>query len=314
MRFVRARARVLTAAVGLGLGLTPLVAGAVAGAARPSQGGSDRAATSTEVAELAQAAVDDDEALAELRAVTSIDGRPADLAAATSDLGAGSARTGRLEALAASLEGEAGSSASPVGPEEARRQALEVLDRDEYRERDVPRPFRGALRWLADRLRPLGRALTDLVGPILDLPGGRYLLLGLLVGAVTGLVAWIIRRRSRALVAVEGGGALGRDALDDPRDLERRSAAAEASGDYAEALRLAHLAGLGRLAEEGRLRLSSATTASDAARQVDHPRLDQLTETFEEVVYGGRIPTADDLAGARSGWGGLAGSSAGRRR
>lgn len=257
-------------------------------------------------AELALDAVTDDASLDDLRSVTSVDGRPVDLAAATSRLDG--ARAERLTALAETLgpRVDPASGAPAADAEGARRSAEEVLDDDKFAERDVPRPFRGVLEWLADRLRPVGRFLDDLFGPVIDaivgLPGGGFILAGLLVGGGAALTAWLITRRSRSTVARQARAARLVDPHVDPDELERSAEDAEANGDLARSVRLRYESGLLRLARRDRLELRADTTATGAARQVDLPVMDRLTTDFEEIVYGGREATAADAERSRHGW------------
>ncbi|CAN5909909.1 hypothetical protein BH23ACT2_BH23ACT2_19480 [soil metagenome] len=275
---------------------------------QPSAPGGDIGAA--DAAELALDAVTDDTALTELRSVTSVDGRPVDLAAATAGLDG--ARPERLTALADTL---AGSSIENSGVEptsgvgdaaEARDRAEEILDDDKFSERDVPRPFRGVLEWLADRLRPVGRFLDDLFGPVIDavlaLPGGGFILAGVLVGGGAALTAWLISRRSRSAVAREDRTRRLVDPDLDPDELERGAEAAEVDGDLTRSVRLRYEAGLLRLVRDDRLELRADTTAAGAARQVDEPTMDRLTSDFEEIVYGSREAVVADVERSRHGW------------
>jgi hypothetical protein len=47
-------------------------------------------------------------------------------------------------------------------PDEARRQAHEILDEPRFEGAEVPRPFAGALEWLGDRLQPIADWLGEL--------------------------------------------------------------------------------------------------------------------------------------------------------
>lgn len=255
-------------------------------------------------AELALDAVTDDASLDELRSVTSVGGRPVDLGAATARLDG--ARAERLTALAETFGPRLDPAASATDAEGARLSAEEVLDDDKFSERDVPRPFRGVLEWVADRLRPVGRFLDDLFGPVIDaivgLPGGGFILAGLLVGGGGALTAWLITRRSRATVARRARAARLVDPDLDPDELERSAEDAEANGDLARSVRLRYEAGLLRLVRSGHLELRADTTAAGAARQVDRPVMDRLTTDFEEIVYGDREATAADAERSRHGW------------
>lgn len=258
------------------------------------------------MATLLRAAEQDDAALAELRSVTSVDAVPVDLDAALVGVASpGSARSARLEALAGELSastvaGTAGSGATD--PDAARQQAREVLDQDKFQATKVPKPFKGPLEWLADRLRPIGRFFGRLVDPILALPGGAFILGSLLVGLGAALTVWLIGRRSRAVVRSGGAAWSLVDEHADPDELERRAEEREAEGDHRSAIRLRYQAGLLRLVRADRLTLRPDTTAGDAARQVGHPVMDDLTEDFEGIVYGDRTASAADADRARAAW------------
>lgn len=267
----------------------------------PADGGQaqERTVTRREAAALARDAVTDDDALAALRAVQEIDGQPVDPAAATTRLGPG--RQDRLTGLADALDQGASAATVPDDREVARSSAQRVLDDGKFQEDEVPRPFKGLLEWIADRLRPVGRFLDRLVEPILDLPGGAAVLGALIIGGGAVATAWLIGRRSRAAVGRSTGSSLVDPSLD-PVDVERRADVAGAAGDLTGSIRLRYQAGLLRLVQAERLVLRPDTTATGAARQVDLATMDRLTVDFEEIVYGDRAPNADDAARARQGW------------
>jgi hypothetical protein len=276
--------------------------------------------TPERAAALADAAATDDAALAELRTIETVDDRPVDLRAATRGIDDAADRAERLEALAQELRG--GDTAGGAGgvaddaAARARADARSVLDGDEYRHRSPPRPFRGVLRWLGDRLAPVGRALGAVFGPpwraLADLPGGE-LLAPLAVGGLVALaVVALAQRRGRVRIRDRGrpGGLV--DPAADPDALEAEAEAAEAAGDLDLAIRRRYEAGLVRLVRAGRLDLRPDTTPSRVAAMVADPPIAALTRTFEEVVYGGRPATASEVAEARAGWAALLG--AGSRR
>jgi hypothetical protein len=303
--FVAVRARGSLGAVALAVSMTLAVPGA--GTAQ------ERSVDAAAAASLAREAVVDDGALAELRAIREVDGRPVDLDAATAAMGGD--RAARLDGLADAFEGAAGPRGPderPVDPDAARSSAQEVLDDDKFQETELPRPFRRPLELLADALRPVGRFLARVFDPILQLPGGRYLLAALLGVVGAALVAWMIGRRSRAAVERSAAAAVLVDPDADPDELEARAAAAEADGRLGLAVRLRYEAGLLRLVRLNRLELRPATTAADAARQVGSPAMDQLTVDFEQIVYGGREADTADVARSRSGWLDLLGAGAHR--
>lgn len=257
-------------------------------------------ASRAEVAEWAEAAAGGDrQALEHLRDVTEIDGRPVDL---DPMLGGDEAeRSARLADLADAL-GAGEEPGSADGAAVDRTRAAEVLEQDEYHEPDLPRPFREPLQWLGDRITALWDGAVSLLSPVFGTRGAALVLVAA-VGAA--LVALIIRLATRRSVAATRAGVEGHFLVDpslDPDDLERRADEASRSGDHAAAVRLRYEAGLLRLLRSGRLELRAETTASDAARQVDDPAMDELTTSFEEIVYGGRPATPADDDAARDGW------------
>src|SRR5262249_9583586 len=83
--------------------------------------------------------------------------------------------------------------AQVVDPERAREHARDILGDRRFRHDAAPRPFRGPLRWLGDRLRPIGRAL----GKIADLLPW-YVWLALAIAVTVAVIARIVvvsRRR-----------------------------------------------------------------------------------------------------------------------
>lgn len=236
-------------------------------------------------------------AAAEVRAVDSVDGRPVDLERALAG-----ATGPRLEARLRALDPGAAPAATTTGPAgEPRAEARRILEQRRFHPNAVPRPFRGIFRtlgrWLRPITSPIGRLWSDLWGDALTA--------GVLAAAVVGLAALasvrIIRRRSAAgvLRAGRGGGARRHD---DPDDLERRAAEAERAGNLDLALRLRFRAGLARLDRAGVVADRPALTTGALIRQLRSEELRALTAAFEEVAYGGRPASPDDVAAARTGW------------
>lgn len=275
-----------------------LVATGTAGAAglTGSTSAPGRDVPHAEAVTLIRQATSDPAALDELRTVDQIDGRPVDLTAVT-DVGADDRRA-RLTELADQLDRTTDGEAVASSTDDARRSAEKVLDGKKYRGNRLPQPFRGPFTWVADRLSGIG----DFLAPIAALAWVQVLLfIGVLVGA--GFMAVrLIAGRSRAAVRQSRGDGRLVDPTLDPAELDRQADEAAEAGDHQAGVRLHYEAGLLRLARSGRLDLRIATTARGAARQVDHPAMDRLTDDFERVVYGGRPATADDVDAARRGW------------
>lgn len=183
-----------------------------------------------------------------------------------------------------------------VDPGEAREQARRILDGDRYQAQDVPRPFRGVLRWIGERVEDAGRPVVD----VLSTPLG--MALGLLgVGVATALVVVsLVRRRNRVAerVAVERGRARSLD----PDALEAEADRSEAAGDLAAAVRLRFRAGVVRLERAGVVPARADATTARLVGRVDVPAFAPLAQAFDEVAYGGRPATADDVAVARRDW------------
>lgn len=236
-----------------------------------------------------RAELGDGAALAELRRVDRVDGRPVDMAAALADQ-----PQERLRALAGQTQ------ATGPDPDAARRSAQEILDRRVFHPPDVPRPLEGVLRRIGQWLEPLGRPLGAAFRWLTAEPE-RFLPLAVGVVLGTALVALVVGRRRTPL----GVGPAGRhrlDGSDDPVQLERSAEEAERAGDLALAVRLRFRAGLVRLDRAGVLRLRPSLTTGAVTRAVPSETLVRLAADFDEIAYGGRPAEADDVTSARTGW------------
>jgi Domain of unknown function (DUF4129) len=246
------------------------------------------------VATLAARARGDPAALAELRSIDRVDGRPMDLGAALAGA-SGEDLHERLRVLARTGAQPKPSIASP------RDAAAEIVAQRKYRGSGTPRPLRGPLVWLRDRLDGIGRPIDWLAGIV---PGGPPLLWALLAALVVVAAAAAATRTARRRVGA-GRGLVERRrgvARLDPARLEREADAAERNGDLELALRLRFRAGLLRLARAGIVPDRASLTSAEARRLVRMQELDQLARTFDEVVYGGRPPRHDDVEAARRTW------------
>jgi hypothetical protein len=244
---------------------------------------------------LAARAIDDPAALQRLRGVDSVDGRPADLAAALEGASGDELRA-RLEALA--------QNAAPRGDDAAaaRDQARDIVAGRRFSPPEVPGPFRGVLERLADWLAPV----LDLIPALDDLvPGGRPVVWALLVLLVGGVAALLAARTLRGRTA---GGAARRAATgsapvtEDPDTLDRRAREAAERGEHELALRLGFRAGLARLDRRGVIELRPSLSTGDVARALHSPQFDRTAARFDEVVYGRRPAAADDVTAARAAW------------
>jgi uncharacterized protein DUF4129 len=262
--------------------LAALVLGAALLAAAPARAAE---VSTAEFRSLARAAAGDAGALRRLRAVDAVDGRRVDVD--------GALQGARGEALDARLrELAAGSDVLPAG-RDPRADARDVLAESRFHEAEVPGPFRGLIRWLRDRVPDL-----DLLGLG---PGVVWFALAVLVVALATFVArrFLVTRVSAATAARQELAA-ARD--EDPRALERRADAAEAAGDLEAALRLRFRAGLLRLDARGAIEFRPSISTVEVRRSLRDEDFDALAATFDDIVYGGRAPAADDLAAARERW------------
>ena len=195
--------------------------------------------------------------------------------------------------------------AAAVDPEAARRAAQRILADRRFRPSPTPRPLRGPLRWLADRIEnvfgPIGR--------LISMVSGRDWLVA--VGVVVAAIAWIVmrRRRRRSMTAPVGKTArvapTGTDTdtdTEDPDALERAADAAERDGDLARAVRLRFRAGLLRLGDRGAIRYRPSVTTGEVRTTLRSQRFDDLAGTFEAVAYGGRPADRPDVDASRREW------------
>jgi len=185
-----------------------------------------------------------------------------------------------------------------VPADQAREEAQSILAEPRFRETELPRPLHGVLEWLGDRLEPIADAVERV------LPGGdnvAWLLLAAL--ALTAALLFglrLTRARSPGARRYDGGGDV--DAPPDAASLEREATEAERAGDLERALRLRFRAGVLRLAERQELENPASATSGALTRRLRSERFAEAALAFDEVVYGRRAPTEDDVRLAREGW------------
>jgi hypothetical protein len=189
-----------------------------------------------------------------------------------------------------------------VDSDQARAEAKRILSDRRFQPSRSPRPFEGLFRWLGRILVDPVRSILSQVGrhlPELGSPPWVVLALLVVMAAVAGTIR-LSRDRARERFP-RGGGRAGEDGLS-PEDLERQAEEAERRGELADALRLRFRAGLLRLDGVGAIDLRPGLTNAAAARLLRSRRFEALAVDFDEVVYGGRTATTEDLAEARSEW------------
>jgi hypothetical protein len=271
------------------LGLGPLTLAQPAGA---------RDVTRAELRALAAAAqAGDASALAELRRVDTVAGRPVDLERAL--------RGARGEELARRLAtlGRPTGAAAGTDAAAARVTASDILEERRFREAEPPRPFRGPLEWLSERVRAAADAIGRALEPVADrLPGGGRTLWGVAALVVLVAAALAARRLVDRRAGAAAGDPHGREPRDDPARLEREADEAERRGELERALRLRFRAGLLRLQQARVVRHGDSVTTGEVARRLRSRDFEAVATAFDEVVYGRRPAEHRDVDRAREGW------------
>jgi hypothetical protein len=255
----------------------------------PSVAGATEISGSQLRALAARAAAGDPATLAELRGVTTVDGRPAAIAEALA-----AESTQQLRARLLTLSRVSGGT-SPATPEAAgaQRQAAEILGAQRYSPTPVPDPVGSLLRKLAHAIGRLSAGA----------PGGPAVFWGAVAAAVLALTFLGVRRSMRRLdPALQARAGADVATGDTPQALERDATAAEARGAFGEAVRLRFRAGLLSLSARRAIDYRPSLLTTDVSRTLHSPEFDALAATFERIAYGGAPGAAADAADAREGW------------
>jgi hypothetical protein len=190
-----------------------------------------------------------------------------------------------------------------VDPDAARRVAEDILADPRYHPRRGPRPLAGFFERLGELIvdpiirffRSIGDALPSVGSPP-----------WIALAAVVVIAALVVAMRlssGRGRQRFAARGLMGDDEHGlGPGELERRADDAERRGDLDAALRLRFLAGLARLDETGVVRFRPGLTNAAVSRALRSRDFDGLATDFDEVAYGGRPATTDDVTTARSIW------------
>jgi hypothetical protein len=189
--------------------------------------------------------------------------------------------------------------AQQVDPVAARDAARDILSDRRFRSEPAPRPLRGVLDWIGDRLRPVVEWIGRVLGHV---PG--WVWLGLAFAAVLAIVARVVVGGNRRRVTTAGSrdGKAARDRPEDPAALERAADEAERAGNLERALRLRFRAGLLRLGARGAIRYRPSVTTGEVRRALGSETFDELAGTFEAVAYGGQPAAPPDIDAARREW------------
>ena len=190
-----------------------------------------------------------------------------------------------------------------VDPDSARRVAEDILADPRYHPRRGPRPLAGFFERLGELVvdpiirffRSIGEGLPSIGSPPWIALAAGVVIAALVVAVRLSSGRGRQRFASRGLIGDDEHG-LG------PDELERRADDAERRGDLDAALRLRFLAGLARLDDAGIVRLRPGLTNAAVSRALRSRDFDGLANDFDEVAYGGRPATSDDVSAARSTW------------
>jgi hypothetical protein len=186
----------------------------------------------------------------------------------------------------------------------ARRLAREILAEGRFHKPAVPRPLHSALQEIGRALESPLNGLGELVDKLGNAtPGGSGVVWGALAVVVLITSAVVSSRGARR--ALHDVAPIGGDRALAPlsaSDLEREAVAAERSGRYAEAVRYRFRAGLMRLADTAVVSDAPAMVNANIARALGSPAFDHLARRFDEITYGGRAASEEDVQHSRREW------------
>lgn len=188
-----------------------------------------------------------------------------------------------------------------------RKQARSILAERRFHSTRLPRPLHGFFAGVGKWLQPIGRAIERFFTKLVKfVPGGGFVLwpvlAALILLAALVLTRRSVRRRARAERARESGRHALEVMADDPDELDVRAEEATRAGDLDLALRLRFRAGLVRLDARKAIELRPSLTTGEVARALRSPVFSGLATSFDEVTYGGRSASAEEIEAARSGW------------
>jgi hypothetical protein len=187
-----------------------------------------------------------------------------------------------------------------VTPDQAREEARRILAERRFHGTSLPRPFHGILVWLSHHLHFVAHGWDRLKAGV----GGADVLWAILAAIVVVLAVVTASRLAARRSAFEGRAVerRRREHEEDPAGLERLADEAEQRGDLEISVRLRFRAGLLRLARAQALPGRPSLRTGEARTALRSARFDALARDFDEIVYGRRIPSAEDVAAARSEW------------
>lgn len=193
-------------------------------------------------------------------------------------------------------------------PARARSEARDILAGRRYKGAPVPRPLRGVLRWIGDRLSPIGRWIGDRFSWVPEsaqpwVGAVMLIVLAIVIGAFVRHIV-MARVQVRAMrLGSDGDGAPASERADDPATLDAAAAEAEARGDLALAVRLRFRSGLLRLDRDARaISYRPSIPTVEVRAELASPTFDGLADTFEGITYGGADAELVDTEEAKRDW------------
>jgi hypothetical protein len=187
---------------------------------------------------------------------------------------------------------------SAVDPDEARNAARQILSDARFHKDPAPRPLRGPLSWIGDRLHGITNWIGDRLGSI---PVAVWIAAAVVIVAI--IIVRVVLAGNRLRVSAEAGAAAGPAAVPESADaLEREAEEAERAGDLDRALRLRFRAGLLRLGDRGAIAYRPSVTTGEVRRALGSQTFDELAGTFEHVAYAGQPASAPEVDQARREW------------
>lgn len=194
-----------------------------------------------------------------------------------------------------------------VDPEEARRQAAEILSGSEFRE-SPPNWLERILRWIADRL-PSGGGGANANGPGLLGNIVTLILLAAVITAAVVLVRYLVTHwRPRLPTAAARSAEVALSSRRNTAEWDALAGRLESEGRWREALRAVHAGMLARLVEVGLLEELVGRTAreysADLIERIGESgraaAMREATDLFEAAWYGGAEVGPGDLAHLRT--------------
>jgi hypothetical protein len=187
----------------------------------------------------------------------------------------------------------------------ARRQAEAILAERRFHATPVPHPLHGLLQSIGHELEEILSLIPKAVGRVGTIvPGGSMVVWGLLALMLLALGVLITTRGARRALLSAGGPLVVADsqATISAAELLRAATAAEREGRGGDAVRFRFRRGLVLLLESDQVAVGPAMLSAEVSKALRSEQFDALARTFDEITYGGRVATAEDVNASCRGW------------